>query len=67
MDTLFLRHCYIIDRKLLLQIDMQLQPHYVHPDVERTARISYKGAHKSVLPPPIRVKGTIHKGEYAFT
>lgn len=54
-------------RRSLLQIDTQLQRYYVHPDVERMARISYKGAHKSVLLLPIRVKGCHPKGEYAFT
>jgi len=41
---------------------MQLQRYYMHPDVERMARISYKGAHKSVLPLPIRVKGCHPQG-----
>lgn len=67
MDILFLRCCCVIGRRSLLQIDMQLQLHYAHPDMERMARISYKGVHKSVLPSSIWVKGTIYKREYAFT
>lgn len=52
MDTLFLRHRYVIGKRSLLQIDMQLPPHYVHPD-------AWNARHE--FPIKARIKACYHR------